>query len=91
MSEARRRRVIVRGQVQGVFFRDTIRREAKRRGVAGWARNRGDGAVEALFEGEADDVEAMVALCRRGPRGARVESVDVEDEPAEGITGFEVR
>ena len=91
MSEPGRRRVVVHGHVQGVFFRDTVRREAERRGVAGWVRNRGDGAVEAVFEGPADDLEAMVELCRRGPRGARVESVDVEEEPPEGLSGFEVR
>ncbi len=91
MSEPARRRVIVHGHVQGVFFRDTIRREAERRGVAGWVRNRDDGAVEAVFEGPGNDVEAMVELCRRGPRGARVESVAVEEEPPEGLPGFEVR
>ena len=69
MSEPARLRVIVHGRVQGVFFRDTIRREAERRGVAGWVRNRRDGAVEAVFEGRREDVEAMVELCRRGPRG----------------------
>lgn len=91
MSEPRRRRVIVHGHVQGVFFRDSTRREAERRSVAGWVRNRRDGAVEAVFEGQGGDVEAMVELCRRGPRGARVESVEVTDEPAEGLSGFEVR
>ena len=72
MSEQVRRRVVVRGYVQGVFFRDTCRREASARGVGGWVTNRPDGAVEAVFEGEPDAVGAMVDWCRRGPRGADV-------------------
>jgi acylphosphatase len=91
MSEPGRRRVVVHGHVQGVFFRETVRREAERRGVAGWVRNRGDGAVEAVFEGPAGDLDAMVELSRRGPRGARVERVAVEEAPPEGLSGFEVR
>ena len=83
--------MVVHGHVQGVFFRDTVRREAEPRGVAGWVRNRRDGTVEAVFEGPQDGLEAMIELCRRGPRGARVESVAVEEEPAEGLSGFEVR
>jgi len=59
--------------------------------VAGWVRNRPDGAVEAVFEGESDAVAALVAWCERGPRGADVESVDVVDEPTEGLRGFEIR
>ncbi len=86
-----RRRVVVHGRVQGVFFRDTTRREARTRGVAGWVRNRPDGAVEAVFEGEPDAVRAMVDLARRGPRGAEVERVDETEEEPEGLSGFEVR
>jgi acylphosphatase len=86
-----RRRVIVRGLVQGVFFRDSTRRQAQRHGVSGWVANRADGAVEAVFEGEADAVERLVAFSREGPRGAQVESVDVEEEEAEGLSGFAVR
>jgi acylphosphatase len=86
-----RRRVIVHGRVQGVFFRDTARRMAQSRGVAGWARNTPDGTLEAVFEGEPDAVEAMIDFAREGPRGAVVERVDViEDEP-EGLTEFRVR
>jgi acylphosphatase len=77
--------------VQGVFFRDTTRREAGRRGVAGWVRNCPDGTVEALFEGEPEAVEAMLAFCREGPRGAAVERVEVSDEEPQGLVGFEVR
>jgi acylphosphatase len=90
MSEPTSVRVVVHGRVQGVFFRDTIRSEARSRDVAGWVCNRRDGSVEAAFEGRLEDVEAMVALCRRGPRGASVERVDVSEEEPEGRTGFEV-
>jgi acylphosphatase len=86
-----RRRVLIRGKVQGVFFRDTTRRQAESRGVAGWVDNRSDGSVEALFEGDQDDVEAMIAFCRQGPRGAEVDGVEVSEEQPEGLTGFEVR
>ncbi|HLB20265.1 MAG TPA: acylphosphatase [Gaiellaceae bacterium] len=65
-----RRRVVVHGHVQGVFFRDSTRRMAQRHRVAGWVANRRDGAVEAVFEGEADSVERLVAFSREGPRGA---------------------
>jgi acylphosphatase len=90
-TTATAKRVGVTGRVQGVFFRDTARREAERRGVAGWVRNRPDGGVEALFEGPPDAVEQMVEWARRGPRGAAVESVDVHDEPVQGRHGFSVR
>ncbi len=85
-----RRRVFVHGRVQGVLFRDTTRRHALQRGVAGWVRNRPDGSVEAVFEGEPDAVDRLVELCREGPRGAAVERVDVSDEEPEGLTGFGV-
>jgi acylphosphatase len=91
MSEPVRRRVVVHGNVQGVFFRDSCRREAESRGVAGWVANRSDGAVEAVFEGGADAVEALVDWCRRGPRGADVSSVDDTSEAPEGLSGFSVR
>jgi acylphosphatase len=86
-----RRRVRVTGQVQGVFFRDSMRRQAQQRGVAGWATNRPDGSVEAVFEGDPDAVAGMVAFAQSGPRGATVSSVDVSDEEPEGLDGFEVR
>ncbi len=81
----------MRGLVQGVFFRDSTRRLAQRHGVSGWVANRADGAVEAVFEGEADAVERLVAFSREGPRGAQVESVEVTDEEPEALTGFGVR
>jgi acylphosphatase len=86
-----RRRVIVHGLVQGVFFRDSTRRLAQRHDVTGWVANRADGAVEAVFEGEADAVERLVAFSRKGPRGAQVESVEVIEEAPEGLAGFAVR
>ena len=91
MSEQVRRRVEVRGNVQGVFFRDSCRSEASSRGVAGWVTNRPDGAVEAVFEGDPDAVTAMVDWCSSGPRGADVESVDESTEEPEGLSGFEIR
>ena len=91
MSEQVRRRVVVRGSVQGVFFRDSARRQAEVRGVAGWITNRPDGAVEAVFEGAPDAVATLVDFCRHGPRGADVDSVDETSEEPEGLSGFEVR
>ena len=91
MSEQVRRRVVVRGNVQGVFFRNTCRREADARGVGGWVTNRPDGPVEAVFEGEPDAVAAMVDWCRRGPRGADVEGVEETSEEPEGLSRFEIR
>jgi acylphosphatase len=86
-----RRRAVVHGRVQGVFFRDTTRRLAESRGVAGWASNRPDGTVEAVFEGEPKDVESMLSFCREGPRGAGVERVEVIEEEPEGLRGFAIR
>lgn len=85
-----RRHVLIYGFVQGVGFRFAVERAARTRGVSGWVRNRPDGAVEAVFEGRRDDVEALVDFCRRGPRGAEVERVDVVVESAEGLAGFRV-
>ena len=86
-----RRRVVVHGDVQMVGFRATAQRRAAQRGVAGWIANRPDGTVEAVFEGEPDAVESLVEWCREGPRGARVDRLDVADEPPEGLSGFRVR
>jgi len=77
--------------VQGVFFRDSVRREADARGVAGWASNEPDGTVAAVFEGAAGDVEALVELCRRGPGHSDVERLEVAEEEPEGLDGFRVR
>jgi acylphosphatase len=86
-----RKRVVVHGRVQGVFFRDTVRNAAAERGVAGWVTNRSDGAVEAVFEGPEGAVAAMVSLAGEGPSGARVEQVEESEEAPEGLEGFEVR
>jgi acylphosphatase len=86
-----RKRVRAHGRVQGVFFRDSVRREAASAGVAGWARNCSDGTVEAVFEGDPQAVERLVEACRRGPGHARVEQLDVTDEEPESLSGFEVR
>jgi acylphosphatase len=86
-----RRRIKAHGRVQGVFFRDSTRKEAQRRGVAGWVSNAGDGSVEAVFEGDQEAVDALVELCRGGPGHASVERLDVEEEAPEGLSGFEVR
>jgi acylphosphatase len=83
--------VVVSGRVQGVFFRDTARRRAESAGVAGWIGNRSDGAVEAVFEGEAEAVGQLVEFCRRGPSRAEVASVEVSEEEPEGLSGFRVR
>ena len=85
-----RRRVVIHGRVQGVFFRDTLRRTAQSRGVAGWARNNPDGTVEAVFEGEPEAVESMRRLAGEGPSGAEVERVEEFDEPPEGLQGFRI-
>jgi acylphosphatase len=83
-----RQRAVVRGRVQGVFFRETTRRAATAAGVAGWVRNLPDGAVEAVFEGDPTAVTELVAFCLVGPPDAVVDGVEVFDEPPEGLVGF---
>jgi acylphosphatase len=90
-GERVRKRVVVRGDVQGVAFRDNARRQASSRGVDGWVANRSDGSVEAVFEGDPDSVQSMVDFCKGGPRAADVHDVDVSDEEPEGLSGFDVR
>ena len=85
-------RVIASGTVQGVFFRDSCRREAVARGVAGWVRNLADGSVVAVFEGAPEAVEAMVEWARQGPPAATVTDLDVyRESTTEGLDAFEVR
>lgn len=86
-----RRRVVARGRVQGVFFRDSTQREARSAGVAGWVANRSDGAVEAVFEGDDDAVQRMIDFVGRGPGRAEVDELEVHEEEAEGLKGFQVR
>jgi acylphosphatase len=86
-----RRRVVAHGLVQGVFFRDTVRRLAQQHGVTGWVRNTRDGTVEAVFEGEPEAVERLVAFMHEGPSGAAVDRAEVVAEDEEGLSGFVVR
>jgi acylphosphatase len=86
-----RRRVVVHGRVQGVFFRDTARREAASHGVGGWVRNTPEGTVEAVFEGAREDVERLIGFAQEGPPAAQVEQVEVFEEEPEGLESFETR
>lgn len=85
-----RRRIVVDGRVQGVGFRQHCADAARREGVSGWVRNRRDGRVEAVFEGPAPAVGALVDWCRHGPALARVDRADVSEEEPEGLQGFRV-
>jgi acylphosphatase len=85
------RRAVVHGRVQGVGYRDTVRRAARQRDVAGWAANRADGTVEVWLEGDPGAVEAMLRALHDGPRFALVERVDSEDAEPQGLSGFEAR
>lgn len=82
MSERVIRRVIIHGRVQGVGFRDWTRHVARGRGIEGWVRNRNEGSVEAVFAGTHEAVSGMVAACRKGPAGAKVEWIDEQDATA---------
>jgi acylphosphatase len=86
----KRARVVVRGAVQGVFFRVRTRDRARSLGLTGWVRNRPDGTVEAVFEGDGPRVESMVTWCRRGPQGAQVDGVEVEWGEPRGEHGFSI-
>ena len=85
-----RRRLVVHGKVQGVFYRDSTREAARHEGVAGWAANLSDGSVEVVLEGRPDAVSSVVGHCRKGPSSASVDSVDVHEETPEGLTGFQI-
>jgi acylphosphatase len=85
------RRVLISGRVQGVWFRDSLRRLAASLGVAGWARNRPDGSVELWAEGPADAVERLIEYAREGPPRASVEHLEVQPQPPAGLDRFEVR
>ena len=86
-----RRRVLVSGRVQGVWFRESCRAEALAAGVTGWVRNLSDGRVEAVLEGPPAAVERVVAWCHAGPRRARVDAVEVSEQTPVGEAGFRVR
>jgi acylphosphatase len=91
MTHVIRRRVVVHGRVQGVWFRESVRRLAELHGVAGWARNTRDGTVEAVFEGREEAVARLVDFCGTGPPDAFVTRVDDHSEEPEGLTGFATR
>ena len=91
MTDNVRRRVLVSGRVQGVWFRESCRDQAAARGVSGWVRNLSDGRVEVVLEGASADIDRMVAWCREGPPRADVRDVEVTDEPVVGEVGFRVR
>jgi len=91
MTERTRAHVFVSGTVQGVYYRATTRDRANQRDVDGWVRNLDDGRVEAVFEGEESDVEAMVEWCHEGSPAADVQNVEVEYSDPEGLDGFAVR
>jgi len=84
-------RIVVHGDVQGVNFRDSVRREAEAAGASGWARNRSDGTVEAQLEGDDEAVQAVVDFCGRGPGSAQVRRVEREDAEPESLEGFDIR
>jgi acylphosphatase len=86
-----RRRLVVRGRVQGVFFRDSIREQAHAARVVGWAANRDDGSVEVVLEGTAEAVERVVRFCQRGPSGASVNTVESWLQAPESLDRFEIR
>jgi acylphosphatase len=83
-----RRRVVIHGRVQGVFFRSTLVHHAEQEGVAGWAENKADGTVEAVFEGAPDAVDRLLVVAGEGPPAAHVERVDTVEEEPEGLQGF---
>ncbi len=85
------RRIIVRGRVQGVFYRNWAVDTARRHALSGWVRNRGNGDVEILAMGRVEDLEDFASECRRGPFGAKVEDVSSEKAPREPVRGFERR
>jgi acylphosphatase len=91
MSERVARRLVIRGRVQGVWFRESMRLEAEALGVAGWVRNRLDGTVEALVEGSPDAVEALVRWAHVGPEAAEVAGIDESAAPVNGLMRFEKR
>jgi acylphosphatase len=91
MENKVRAHAIISGRVQGVFFRMETKRAADGFGVLGWVRNRRDGTVEALFEGDQDRVDAVLAWCKEGPAHARVSDVSVDWEAyVGGFSRFEI-
>ena len=82
----------IQGRVQGVWFRESMRCEAERLGVAGWVRNAPDGSVEAVVQGPTEAVDALIEWARTGPRMARVDGIEIEPSETHGrLSGFEKR
>jgi acylphosphatase len=90
MDSTVRVHAIVTGRVQGVWFRARTQERAESLGVSGWVRNLPDGAVEAVFEGPRDAVDAVVEWCREGPDHASVDDIATREEPPEGLAGFRI-
>ncbi len=87
-----RAHIFITGYVQGVFFRSNMRSQAVMREVSGWVRNLSDGRVEAVMEGEKDDIEGLIESCRQGPPGSRVDDMEVSwEKPAHKYKGFDIR
>lgn len=84
-------RLRIHGRVQGVFFRDSMRREAERLDVAGWVRNCSDGTVEAFVQGNEADVSAIVHWAHSGPPNARVKQVELDETETDMLESFEIR
>ena len=89
MSEPVTRRLRVRGRVQGVWFRESMRQKAGELGVVGWVRNRMDGTVEAVVQGPFEAVDAITAWARRGPEAAQVTNLEIAEEKAAPFAAFE--
>jgi acylphosphatase len=83
--------LIIKGKVQGVFYRQSARKEAVRLGISGWVKNNEDGTVEAIATGSEEQVQRFIQWCRQGPTLAHVTDVTVSEAPDESFTGFEVR
>lgn len=85
------KKLLIAGRVQGVFYRASTKHEAQRLNLSGWVKNLTDGRVEAVVQGPAEDVALLIAWCRIGPAGARVEGVEISDRPVElSLNGFRV-
>ncbi|HWL65343.1 MAG TPA: acylphosphatase [Actinomycetota bacterium] len=91
MEDKTRVHVFVNGDVQGLGFRQAIADKANEQGVTGWVRNLRDGRVEAVLEGPRDEVYRVVGLCRAGPKGARVDNVQVDREPPRNEKSFKIK
>ena len=91
MSDRVARRLRIEGRVQGVWFRESMRRHAETLGITGWVRNRMDGSVEAVVQGTPEAVRAMTDWARHGPDHAEVRRFEERDEPPSAFTAFEKR